>query len=182
MSAMTTLQHLWAVGYDDIEGASQVRDHITSLGWEKSYLILSDIAVVVRHADGSFTLDRKPFPAVSNMVGCTAVGFIAGLVLAAPLGGALVGALIGGAGTALEASSVCIDAVFIREVEALMKPGTSALFVLDNEGDMEVILHAIRGLGGTVLKTNVDMARARLIQSTLAATPPDKTNQTRGRS
>jgi hypothetical protein len=30
----------------------------------------------------------------------------------------------------------------------LMKPGTSALFVLDNEGDMDVILHAIRGLGG----------------------------------
>jgi hypothetical protein len=32
---------------------------------------------------------------------------------------------------------------------------------------MEVILHAIRGLGGTVLKTNVDVDRARLIQATL---------------
>ena len=52
-----------------------------------------------------------------------------------------------------------------------MKPGTSALFVLDAEGDMEVILHAIRGLGGTVLKTNVDVDRARLIQSALAAAP-----------
>jgi uncharacterized membrane protein len=36
-------------------------------------------------------------------------------------------------------------------VRALMKPGTSAMFVLDCEGDMDVILHAIRGLGGTVL-------------------------------
>ena len=52
-----------------------------------------------------------------------------------------------------------------------MRPGTSALFVLDSEGDMDAILHAIRGLGGTVLKTNVDMERARLIQSTLAAAP-----------
>jgi uncharacterized membrane protein len=34
---------------------------------------------------------------------------------------------------------------------------------------MDVILHRIRGLGGTVLKTNVDLERARLIQSTLAA-------------
>ena len=34
---------------------------------------------------------------------------------------------------------------------------------------MDVILHAIRGLGGTVLKTNVGVERARLIQSTLAA-------------
>lgn len=29
------------------------------------------------------------------------------------------------------------------QAEGLMKPGTSALFVLDNEGDMDVILHAI---------------------------------------
>jgi uncharacterized membrane protein len=54
-------------------------------------------------------------------------------------------------------------------VEAMMKPGASALFVLDNEVDMDVILHNLRGLGGTVLKTNVDLERAKLIQSTLAA-------------
>lgn len=48
-----------------------------------------------------------------------------------------------------------------------MKPGTSTLFVLDDEGDM--ILHGIRGLGGTVVKTNVDLERSKLIQSTLAA-------------
>jgi uncharacterized membrane protein len=50
-----------------------------------------------------------------------------------------------------------------------MNPGTSAIFLLDSEGDMDQILHAIRGLGGTVLKTNVDVERARLIQSTLSA-------------
>jgi len=50
-----------------------------------------------------------------------------------------------------------------------MRPGTSALFVLDSEGQMDVILHGIRGLGGTVLKTNVDPERVRLIQSTLAS-------------
>jgi uncharacterized membrane protein len=63
---------------------------------------------------------------------------------------------------------------FIREVEALMKPGTSALFVLDNDGDMDMILQTIRGLGGTVLKTNVDLERARLIQSALAGALPDE--------
>src|SRR6478736_5168898 len=103
MSATKTLQHLWAVGYDDMESAYQVRDHVISLGWDTSYLILTDIAVVVRNTDGSFTLDREPLPVVGNMVWCTTVGFIAGLVVAAPLGGALVGALIGGAETALEA-------------------------------------------------------------------------------
>ena len=61
-----------------------------------------------------------------------------------------------------------------------MKPGTSALFVLDKEGDMEMILHAIRGLGGTLLKTNVDLERAKLVQSTLAAASDGTTEMDRG--
>jgi uncharacterized membrane protein len=72
-------------------------------------------------------------------------------------------------GSAASAAAAGISEDFVREVEGLMKPGTSALFVLDNEGDMEMILHAIRGLGGTVLSTNVDLERSKLIQSTLAA-------------
>jgi uncharacterized membrane protein len=58
-------------------------------------------------------------------------------------------------------------------VERIMQPGTSALFVLDDQGDMDVILHSIRGLGGTILKTNVDLEGARLIQSALTAAPDE---------
>jgi uncharacterized membrane protein len=169
---MTTSAHLWAVGYDDTERAAQVRDVITNLAWGNgrvsNYLILEDIAEVVRHADGSFTVDREPFPEVANVLGCTAVGFLAGLALAAPLTGATIGALVGGAGTAAMATSVGISDEFIREVEKVMQPGSSALFVLDDVGDMEVVLHAIRGQGGRVLKTNVNLERGKLIQSTLA--------------
>ena len=165
---MTKSGNLWAIGYDDMGRANQVRDEIISLGWHKHYLILDDVAVVVRHPDGSFTLNREAFPAASNVLGCSVVGFLAGLALGAPLSGATIGAMVGGAGTAISASVVIGDD-FVREVKELMKPGTSAIFVLDDEGDMDVILHRIRGLGGTVLKTNVDLERARLIQSTLAA-------------
>jgi hypothetical protein len=38
---------------------------------------------------------------------------------------------------------------------------------LDDDGDMELILHRVRGLDGTVLKTNIDVDRATLVQSTL---------------
>jgi uncharacterized membrane protein len=173
---MTTSAHLWAIGYEVVERAYQVRDEITKLAWERGgardYLVLLDIAIVVRHSDGTFTLDRKPFPGVANILACTTVGFLAGLVLAAPLTGATVGAMVGGAGTAA-AEHIGIDEDFIRKVEELMKPGTSALFVLDQEGDMDVILHTIQGLGGTVLETNVDLERARLIQSTLAGAPAE---------
>jgi uncharacterized membrane protein len=159
--------HLWAIGYDDMERADRVRDEITGLGWDRPYLLLEDIAVVVRHPDGSFAVDREPFPAVPNILSWSAVGFVAGLVLAAPLVGAAAGAVLGCAGAAV-AARVGIGEDFIHEVQAMMKPGTSALFVLDDEGDMDVILHGIQGLGGTVLKTNVDLRRAELVQATLA--------------
>jgi uncharacterized membrane protein len=175
---MANSSHLWAVGYDDMERANQVREEIISLGWHKHFLQLDDVAMVVRHPDGSFTFDRKAFPAASNVLGCSVVGLLAGLVVGAPITGATIGAMVGGAGTVAVLASAGIDDNFITEVKGLMKPGTSAIFVLDHEGDMDVILHRIRGLGGTVLKTNVDLERARLIQSTLAApsTQPGKSD------
>ena len=127
---MTSSGNLWAIGYDDIGRADQVRDKIIRLGWDTHHLLLADVAVVVRHPDGSFALDRAPFPAVGNILSRTAVGFLAGLVLAAPLAGATVGALLGSAGSAA-VRSVGIEEDFIREVKGLMRPGTTALFVLD---------------------------------------------------
>jgi uncharacterized membrane protein len=175
---MSKCGHLWAIGFDDTGRAAQVRDEIISLGWVMHDLILLDVAVAVRYPDGSFTLNGEPFPVVTNIVGCTAACFLAGLTLGAPpLTGAAVGALLGEFGGS--AVGVGISDDFVREVKGLMKPGTSVLFVLDEGGDMDAILHAIRGLGGTVLKTNVDLERAKLIQSTLAASAD--TTQTDGR-
>jgi uncharacterized membrane protein len=175
---MMTGTHLWAIGYDDMARADQVREEIKKLGWGSGragkYLDLYDIAVVVRHSDGSFALNRESFPGAANVLACTAVGFLAGLTLAAPLTGAAAGALLGGAGTAAMAAEAGISDDFVREVERLMQPGTSALFVLDHAVDMEVILDAIRSLGGTVLKTNVDPERAKLIQSSLASALPEQ--------
>jgi uncharacterized membrane protein len=169
---MSTDAHLWAIVYDDTVRAEKLRDAIVELGWGSGkadkYLVLLDIAIIVRHSDGNFTLDRKPFSVVTNILGSTVVGFLSGLAVAAPLTGATIGALVGGANNAL-AARACISEDFIREVKNLMKPGTSAVFVLDNDGDLGVILPSIQGLGGTVVKTNVDVDRAKLIQSRLAA-------------
>ena len=70
-------------------------------------------------------------------------------------------------------SDVGISDDFVQQLAHLIKPGTSVLFVLDEVGDLDAILRSIRGLGGTVLKTSVDVERARLIQSTLAGATND---------
>jgi hypothetical protein len=64
---MSRCANLWAVGFDDIGRAAQVRDVITNLCWEKHQLILRDVAVAVRYRDGSFTLNGEPFPAVTEL-------------------------------------------------------------------------------------------------------------------
>ena len=99
------MKHLWAVGYDTMELANEVREKIVRLGWVENRLLLGDVVVAVRHLDGSFTLDRERFPTGANIMGASAVGFLAGLVLGVPIVGAAIGAMVGGAGTAISAMS-----------------------------------------------------------------------------
>ena len=159
--------HFWVVGYDDMERAEQVRAVITKLG-ESHSLIVLDTAVAVRYPDGSVTLEGEPLVSAPKLGGHTLASILAGLALGAPpLTAATVGALARAGGGTAQAG---FDDEFIRQVIAVMKPRTSALFVLDQVGEMRAILPEIRGMAGTVLKTNVDLERARLIQATLAAT------------
>jgi uncharacterized membrane protein len=164
---MTAAAHLWAVGYDNIAGAEELRDKLVKLGETRS-LILMDTAVVVRYADGTATLNGEPFCVAADVRDAGFAGLLAGVALAVPLLTSAAVATVLKNSTSV-AADVGIADDFICEIEQLMKPGTSALFVLDQVGDMDQILQGIRGLGGTVLKTTVDLERAKLIQSTLAA-------------
>ena len=85
---------------------------------------------------------------------------------APPLSAAAVDAMYARIGAGMTEVGITDD--FVRGVADLIKLGTSVLFVLDDVEDIDAILGGIRGLGGTVLKTNVDLERAKLIQSTLA--------------
>ena len=159
--------------------AAKLRDEIARLGWEKHYLNLLDVAVAVRYPDGSLTLNGEPFPIVTKIHRLHPCEL--------PRGSGTVGTADdrpgrrGRAGRVRCAVAAGISDDFVREVAGLIKPGTSVLFVLDDGGDIDAILPAIRGLGGTVLKTNVDLERAKLIQSTLADSA-DTTQPNRPRS
>jgi uncharacterized membrane protein len=170
--AMAKCGHLWAVGYGQMERAAQVRDEVTRLN-ERHCLVVFDTAVVIRYPDGTVTLNGERFLTGINLHAHTLAGFLTGLALGAPtLTAPAVGALV--RGTCAASDDVSIDEDFVGGVEGLLRPGSSALFVLDQEGDMDALLRGIRGLGGTVLKTTVDLERAKLIQSTLADTVPSR--------
>jgi uncharacterized membrane protein len=163
--------HLWAVGFDDTERAAGFRDDIAKLA-ERHCLALFDSAVAVRYGDGSTTLDGEPVLAPINLRGHGWASWFAALALGAPpLTATAVRSL--SRGTASGSSKlVAIEDDFLREVGGLMQPGTSVLFVLGRATDADALLAGIRGLGGTVLKTSVDLETAKRIQSALS-TPGD---------
>src|SRR5262249_14811887 len=133
-------------------------------------LMVDDVAIVTRLGDGSFELDREPNPAVAVVGGGGLFGFLAGLVVAQPRTGAGLGALMGGALAGAGAGGRLNDS-FVHEVESMMAPGATVLFVMDEWGDHEAVLYHLRGLGGQVLKTNVDPGWAKEIQATLLNPP-----------
>src|SRR5580692_11640158 len=110
--------HLWAIGYEDMERAEQVRRHFIDLGTKRCLVVL-DTAVAVRYPDGSAALDGKPFRGAAKLGGGTITGFFAGFALAAPLMTAsAVEAFLECAGCA---TSHCgIDEGFVNEVRSLI--------------------------------------------------------------
>src|SRR5262245_23241847 len=133
---------LWAVGFDRMERAAQVRDEVIRLG-ARHCLVVLDTAVVVRYHDGIVTLDGARFLGHIEFRPHTFASFIAAIALGVPpLTEAGVGALV--RNTCATSDDVGIDEAFISEVEELLKSGTSALFVLDQEGDIDGLLAGIR--------------------------------------
>jgi uncharacterized membrane protein len=163
--------NLWALGYEDPARAKQVRDEI--LRFESIYgLRVLDAIVVTRLQDGSFTLERdEPSRVSTGVLGFGSLGLLIGLVVLEPLTGAAIGAALGGF-AGVSAKQLGIDDGFLNEVKELIKPGTSALFLLTKTDNPDAVLHHIRGLGGTVLKTNVNLELARQVQESLSTPRP----------
>lgn len=156
---MTKPGRLWAVGFEEMDRAAQVRE----LGTERCLIVL-DTAMAVCYPDGIVTLNGEPFLCNVTRPPNTLASFIAAVAPGIPpLTEAGAGALVRSRSAASDSG---IDENFVSEVGGLLKPGTSALFVLDQEGDMDALLRGIRDLGQTVLKTAVDLERAKLIQAT----------------
>src|SRR5262245_61595425 len=55
----STEAHLWAVGYEDVRRARQVRDELNDLARYRANLLLLDVLIVFRNPDGSYTFDRQ---------------------------------------------------------------------------------------------------------------------------
>lgn len=166
---MNSSAHLWAVDYDDANRARQAQEAITSLGGPERSIKLLEIAVLACLPDRSFLFNGKPFLTGNQIVRHGALGLLAGFALAVPLLTEDAVARLYDSTAPNASDALGINEKFKQDIASLLRPGRSALLVLGVAEDLTATLIRLRGLGGTILRTNVNVELASLIQSTLAA-------------
>ena len=146
------MSNLIVILFDNAEEAGQVRETLRSAQRE-NYLSLDDSAVVVKDEDGKIHVKNEMDRGVK--IGAVGGGLL-GLMLAGiffPVGGLIIGA-VGGALVG-KAFNTGIDQKFVKDVEAEMQPGTSAIFFIVREANVDMAVASLRPYKGKVLQTTL---------------------------
>ena len=153
------------ITFDNVEEAGKVRETLRGVE-HGGYLSLDDSAVVVRDENGKYHTKDQFDRGVKIGAG---LGGILGLMLAvvfAPLAGIVLGAVAGGLiGSSFDLG---ISKKFIKDVQADMEPGTSAIFFVIREGDPTMALAALKQYEGKVYHTNLDPDDEERLQKVLS--------------
>jgi uncharacterized membrane protein len=89
------------------------------------------------------------------------IGLLAGFLIGGPIGGAAVGAIIG----ALKDRGV--DDGFVRQVGQLLKPDSSAIFLLVQDADGPKVIEELKPFKATVVHTTLTADQERVLRDTL---------------
>jgi uncharacterized membrane protein len=155
---------LIAIGYPDETTATAAADEARRLA--RDLIIQPDaIAVIIRDKDGSYRVQTN-----HHMVGAGATwgmfwGLLFGLLFFIPVFGMALGAGMGALMGKLSKTS--IDKQFQEQVRDMIKPGTSALFLMLEKVTPDKAVEAMSRYGGTVLKTSLSKDDERELQDAL---------------
>ena len=155
---------LIAIGYPDEATAEAAADEARQLA--KDLIIEPDaIAVIVRDAKGDYHVHTH-----HHLVGRGASwgmwwGLLFGVLFFIPVFGMAVGAGLGALMGKVTKSGV--DAQFQEQVRGMLKPGTSALFLMVEKVTPDKAVEAMSKFGGTVLKTSLSKEGEKELQDAL---------------
>lgn len=154
------MANLIAIGYDGETTAHEAAEEVYRLADE--LLIQPDaVAVIVRDSEGQYTVSTNHHPVGAGSTWGMFWGLLFGLLFFIPVCGLAVGA---GLGAIMgKVAKTGIDGEFSEQVRAMVKPGTSCLFLIVENVTPEVAIEGLRQYGGMVLKSSLsDDAQAEL--------------------
>ncbi len=161
---------LIAIGYPDQATAEAAADEARRLA--RDLIIEPDaIAVIVRDADGAYHVHTQ-----HHIVGRGATwgmfwGLLFGVLFFIPVFGIAIGAGLGALMGKITKSG--IDKQFQDQVRDMLKPGTSALFLMVEKVTPDKAVEAMSKYGGTVLKTSLSKEGEQQLQEALHGTGAD---------
>ncbi len=158
------MSDLIAIGYPDEATAEAAANEARRLA--RDLIIEPDaIAVIERDEEGKYHVHTS-----HHMVGAGATwgmfwGLLFGVLFFVPVIGIAVGAGLGALMGKVTKSG--IDREFQEQVRGMLKPGTSALFLMVEKVTPDKAVEAMSKFGGTVLKTSLSRQGEQELQDAL---------------
>ena len=159
---------LIAIGYDDETTAALAEAEVQRLA--QDLVIQPDaVATIVRAADGKYKVSTNHHAVGGGASWGMFWGLLFGLLFFVPVFGMAVGAGLGALMGKVEKSG--LDKEFIKQVRDMLKPGTSALFVIVEKVTPDKAIEGLRQYGGTVLKSSLSKDAESQLQEALHGAP-----------
>src|SRR3954465_15564989 len=160
---------LVAIGYPDESTATAASDVAQQLS--KDLIIEADaIAVERRDREGKYHVTTNHHPVGGGASYGMFWGLLFGLLFFIPVFGMAVGAGLGALFGKIEKTG--IDKQFQEQVRDLVKPGTSALFLVIEKVTPDKAVAALEQFGGTVLKSSLSKDAEAELQDALHGETP----------
>jgi uncharacterized membrane protein len=160
------MSSLVVLAFEDTDGAEEMRERMYDLQ-RRELITLEDAAVVVRNEKGRAKVKQAHSLVGSGALGGAFWGMLIGLLFFAPWLGLVAGAASGALAGKL--GDIGVDDTFIQEVSETVEPGTSALFLLAREANVERIEAEISDFEFTIIETNLSPEDESQLRETFAA-------------
>ncbi len=155
---------LIAIGYPDETTGSLAAEEVQRLA--QDLIIEPDaVAVIVRDKEGKYHVHTSHHAVGGGATWGMFWGLLFGLLFFVPVFGMAVGAGLGALFGKIEKSG--IDKEFQDQVRDMLKPGTSALFVVVEKVTPDKAVDALSQYGGTVLKSSLSKDAEAELQEAL---------------
>jgi uncharacterized membrane protein len=156
---------LIAIGYEDEETAYRAAEEVERLA--KDLVIEPEaVAVIVRDQNGRYKVTTNHHPVAEGVTWGMLWGVLFGLLFFVPVFGLAVGGIFGALFGVLD--KIGVDKQFQQEVRDMVKPGTSALFMVVDKITTDKAVAALSKYGGRVLKSSLSTDAEQKLEEALA--------------
>lgn len=160
------MSSLVVLAFDDEKGAEQMREKMYDFQ-KRELITLDDAAVAVRKENGHVKVKQAHSLVGSGALGGSFWGLLIGMIFWMPWLGMAIGTVTGALSGKL--ADIGIDDEFIEEVSETVEPGSSALFLLARDANVDRIAEELEGTDFELIETNLTPEDETRLRDTFAA-------------